>query len=397
MKKRNCFVISPIGEKDSEIRKHADSFLRLLAEPALAEFGFNIIRADQIAKSTVITNDIVEHVQQSELCLVDLTFNNPNVFYECGRRHENEKPTIQLIKEGEKLPFDVAGIRTIEYNLSDPWTTLESVNIVKDFLRNLEENDSFNDSSSGVSLTSIAQSLNRIEKKLTSPESSISYVRNEKLDIGELLTMHPGAAFNKTIGTGDIETAKFLLKRLKMLPDNSLYYQALATLSAIGDNESKNLLLSTKFDGTTRIDEKNINLIFGGLVDYYKNADAEELGLKEMDSLFKTSISNKNISNDRKSFILNRKQSLEFALGKHEQAAKTELKAIKFSPDDSSLWYNLSMNYFNTKDYEAASDAVIKWISLEEGPSPDNLEYFTDVMTKAGKESEIDKYLKPNK
>ena len=109
MKEKICFVISPIGDKDSDIRKHADAFLKLLVEPALGEFGFNVVRADQIATSSVITNDIVEYVQQSELCLVDLTFHNPNVFYECGRRHENGKPTIQLIKNGEQLPFDVAG------------------------------------------------------------------------------------------------------------------------------------------------------------------------------------------------------------------------------------------------------------------------------------------------
>ena len=398
MKKKNCFVISPIGEKDSEIRKHADSFLKLLAEPALKEFGFNIIRADQIAKSTVITNDIVEQVQQSELCLVDLTFNNPNVFYECGRRHENGKPTIQLIKEGEKLPFDVAGIRTIEYNLSDPWTTLESVNKVKEFIKILEENNSFYDSNSGVSLTSIAQSLNRIEKKINSTGSIMTDSKyGGKLDIGELLTMHPGVAFNKTIAAGDIETAKFLLKRLKMLPDNKLYYQALAMLSTIGDTESKNTLLDTRFDEKTQHEDDIIHLIFVGLVDYYKNADAEELGLKEMDSLFKSSIGMKKISNDTKAFILNKKQSLEFSLGKNEEAVKTELKATKLAPNDPALWHNLSLNYYQIEDYEAASEAAIKWIKLEKELTDENIEYFTNVMTKADKVSEIDNYLKSNK
>lgn len=398
MKKKNCFVISPIGEKDSEIRKHADSFLKLLAEPALKEFGFNIIRADQIAKSTVITNDIVEQVQQSELCLVDLTFNNPNVFYECGRRHENGKPTIQLIKEGEKLPFDVAGIRTIEYNLSDPWTTLESVNKVKEFIKILEENNSFYDSNSGVSLTSIAQSLNRIEKKINSTGSIMTDSKyGEKLDIGELLTMHPGSAFNKTIAAGDIETAKFLLKRLKMLPDNKLYYQALAMLSTIGDTESKNTLLDTRFDEKTQHGDDIIHLIFGGLVDYYKNADAEELGLKEMDSLFKSSIGMKKISNDTKAFILNKKQSLEFSFGKYEEAVKTELKATKLSPNDPALWHNLSLNYYKLEDYEAASEAAVKWIKLEKELTDENIEYFTIIMTKADKVSEIDNYLKSNK
>ena len=109
--KKKCFVISPIGDDNSDIRKEADALL-WIASSALEKYNFEVIRVDQIARSTVITNEIIQLIQESELCLIVLTGHNANVFYEAGRRHETGRPFIQLIKKGESLPFDVASIRT---------------------------------------------------------------------------------------------------------------------------------------------------------------------------------------------------------------------------------------------------------------------------------------------
>ncbi len=105
MSKKTCFVISPIGEDGSDVRQFADDIFELLIQPALKTFNFEIVRADKIPHASTITSDIIQLVQNAELCIIDLTNHNPNVFYECGRRHETGKPFIQLIKKGEKLPY----------------------------------------------------------------------------------------------------------------------------------------------------------------------------------------------------------------------------------------------------------------------------------------------------
>ncbi|MCU7928065.1 MAG: hypothetical protein KZQ97_16710 [Candidatus Thiodiazotropha sp. (ex Dulcina madagascariensis)] len=130
-RRKTCFVISPIGADGTEIRKMADDFLELLIEPALQPFGFDIIRADKITASSVITSDVIRYVQNSDLCIIDLTTHNPNVFYECGRRHENGQPFIQLIQKGDDLPFDVSGIRTINFDISTPRSTLQSIHEIQ--------------------------------------------------------------------------------------------------------------------------------------------------------------------------------------------------------------------------------------------------------------------------
>jgi hypothetical protein len=90
-----CFYISPIGSEDTEERAHSDLFLGSLVEPALEEFGLKVVRADKIGKPGMITSQIVEHIVKSKLVVADLSFHNPNVFYELCLRHVCRLPTVQ--------------------------------------------------------------------------------------------------------------------------------------------------------------------------------------------------------------------------------------------------------------------------------------------------------------
>lgn len=115
-----CFIISPIGEKDTPTRKRADDLLDCLINPILKEFKIESIRADKISSPGMITTQVITHILNDKLVIADLSDHNPNVYYELALRHAFRKPVIQLIEEGQKIPFDVMGIRTISYNLNNP-------------------------------------------------------------------------------------------------------------------------------------------------------------------------------------------------------------------------------------------------------------------------------------
>ena len=119
---KTCFVITPIGDEDSETRKHADLFLSALIEPALREFGLNVIRADKIGGAGMITSQILEHVMRSRFAIVDLSYHNPNAFYEMAIRHACRMPVIQIIRRQDKLPFDVNQVRTVVIDTTDIYT-----------------------------------------------------------------------------------------------------------------------------------------------------------------------------------------------------------------------------------------------------------------------------------
>ena len=116
---KSCFVISPIGEPDSDTRKRSDQILRHVVKPAVAECGYTAVRADEIDKPGIITSQVIQRVVNDPLVIADLTERNPNVFYELAIRHALRKPLVQLIKKGERIPFDVAGTRTIQVDHHD--------------------------------------------------------------------------------------------------------------------------------------------------------------------------------------------------------------------------------------------------------------------------------------
>ena len=116
---KSCFVISPIGEQDSDTRKRADQILKHVIKPAVTECGYAAVRADEIDKPGIITSQVIQHVVTDPLVVADLTERNPNVFYELALRHALRKPLVQLIKKGERIPFDVAGTRTIQVDHHD--------------------------------------------------------------------------------------------------------------------------------------------------------------------------------------------------------------------------------------------------------------------------------------
>lgn len=122
-----CFYISPIGLDDSEERLHADLFMGALVEPALQEFGLKLVRADQIGQPGLISKQVIEYIVRAPLVVADLSFHNPNVFYELALRHAVRKPIVQLIREKDKLPFDVREFRTVKIDTTSIYTLVPRI------------------------------------------------------------------------------------------------------------------------------------------------------------------------------------------------------------------------------------------------------------------------------
>lgn len=124
-----CFVVSPIGSADSEERKHADLMLTALFEPALAELGLRAVRADGISKPGLITGQVMDHVARAALVIADLSFGNPNVYYELALRHATRKPIVQIIRTSDKLPFDVGQYRTVHIDMTDIYSLVPQIDL----------------------------------------------------------------------------------------------------------------------------------------------------------------------------------------------------------------------------------------------------------------------------
>lgn len=122
-----CFYIAPIGEEGSESRRHSDLFLGSFVEPAVEEFGLRVVRADAIDKPGIITRQIIDYVMKSRIVIADLSYHNPNVFYELALRHAMKLPIVQIARQADRIPFDINQMRTVLIDTTDIYTLLPKV------------------------------------------------------------------------------------------------------------------------------------------------------------------------------------------------------------------------------------------------------------------------------
>jgi len=115
--KKKCFVISPIGQPGDEAREHSDDVFDYIIKPAMEEVGMGVYRGDHDQKVGKITEHIFDSILNDDLCIVILSFQNPNVYYELAVAQCAARPVIILNLKGNPLPFDIKDLRVIEYTL----------------------------------------------------------------------------------------------------------------------------------------------------------------------------------------------------------------------------------------------------------------------------------------
>lgn len=131
---RVCFYITPIGDAGSPERRHADLFMGSIVEPMVDQAGLKLVRADGIEQPGIITRQILEHIVKSRLVIADMSFLNPNVFYELAIRHAIKKPCIHLIRKKDRIPFDVNQSRAIIIDDTDVYTFVPNIEAYRNAL-----------------------------------------------------------------------------------------------------------------------------------------------------------------------------------------------------------------------------------------------------------------------
>jgi hypothetical protein len=139
MKMITCFIIMPIGNMSRDPEKH-ELWSELYFDhikPTIEGMDKNIscIRADEILQSGSIIDDVVDHIAKSEISIVEMTDQNPNVFYELGVRHALSSSTILIAQNTSDIPFDLRDNRAIIYKF-----TPRGITKFKETLRNYVQN-----------------------------------------------------------------------------------------------------------------------------------------------------------------------------------------------------------------------------------------------------------------
>lgn len=113
--RRKCFIITPVGDDSSEIRRLADGVIAACIKPVLEKLNFECEAPHELVGAGSITKDVIEKIVNNDLVIANLTKLNPNVMYELGIRHSARKPIVHICEKGTILPFDIAPERTLFY------------------------------------------------------------------------------------------------------------------------------------------------------------------------------------------------------------------------------------------------------------------------------------------
>lgn len=134
--KKVCFVITPIGDDNSEIRRHIDGIIEQAIEPALGE-KYKIVAAHKEYAIGSINDRVIKSVFEADLVIANLTNTNPNVMYELAIRHSFGKPAIVIAEKGTKLPFDVIDENTLFY-INDPTGASDLKKAIIEYEKNID-------------------------------------------------------------------------------------------------------------------------------------------------------------------------------------------------------------------------------------------------------------------
>ena len=117
-----CFVIMPSGNHGEykHDSRESDFVFESIIKPAVKDALGDQIKIEREADRRVpgaIDREIVRNTALADVVVVDITGQNPNVFFELGMRYALRPSTTILIRQkGTKIPFDINTYRCVEYD-----------------------------------------------------------------------------------------------------------------------------------------------------------------------------------------------------------------------------------------------------------------------------------------
>jgi hypothetical protein len=130
---KKAFVVTPIGDAETQTRRATDGLIDAAILPALQELGFEVVVAHRLPDAGSINVQVLRHILEDDLVIANMTGLNPNVMYELAVRHCKRLPVVLLAEEGTRLPFDVTDQRTIFYR-NDMKGTVELRPLLSEFV-----------------------------------------------------------------------------------------------------------------------------------------------------------------------------------------------------------------------------------------------------------------------
>src|SRR4051812_43819138 len=140
---KKCFFIGPMKNM-ARLTSFRDNVLKPLLEPY--DFTVDTPEAGEIGN---IVRQVLLGLEQADILVADITYNNPNVMYELGVYHAFGKPYLAIKdetpdKDNISTPFDIAEYRYHAVDFQNYATAQEQLSpLIKSIINRLDRTDWF--------------------------------------------------------------------------------------------------------------------------------------------------------------------------------------------------------------------------------------------------------------
>lgn len=389
--KYSCFVISPIGNEGTEIHEEYQKVLDYLIRPALQIFEIKVSRGDHYVNDTRIDDSVIQKVQDSDICICDITMPNPNVYYELGRRVETGKPLILLQRAGTpESPVNLEGLPYISYD----WSTFITVKDAQTRLRAAVKSvldQGLEQAGASATLGDIASSISRLERKLSRRRSSASATstlspaqRSSESDTS------PDDRFRYALLTRNIPMAEQAMDELQVRMEKLKFYDLIVEqAAAMGSRRAGEMLIdmAEEFMDSSMSFRKKVEYL-GSLVSFANRSDTEQENRELVEKLCRI-LEAQSSGEDPENVVQIHNQKNRLYYGLYTETEDPEVlrdaidelqKALRIGAFNF-LYYNLAMCLerlsADTGDQEAlvqAKEAIESALALDEKKDGDHYE-----------------------
>ena len=109
----------PYGEKVNmaNAKIDFDAVYRTFIQPAIEKSGLVASKTNEANSGELLLKNMYARILFCRFAIADITFNNPNVYYELGIRHATRPHTTILLHENslDKIPFDLSVFSVLNY------------------------------------------------------------------------------------------------------------------------------------------------------------------------------------------------------------------------------------------------------------------------------------------
>lgn len=256
MKKISCFVACAFGKED------VDEIYENAILPVLKSMEIKPYRVDQIEHNDDIDNKIIELISKCDICIADLTYARPSVYYEAGYFTGLKKPVIFIARKDHFSPKkeDVYGNFKVHFDLQMKniiqWSSTKRVDTFKTKLL------------SRLKLISNPL-LQRIQKERKQEKSRLDFSRLSQKDKQLIIEtqllkffkkrswIHHG--FNLSNNDYNKDISKF---SSKTLDKSKKYVYSFITSSATKEYLKYNIINRKRFYGMELLKQVNQNILF---------------------------------------------------------------------------------------------------------------------------------------